>query len=456
MRLLNSIPFRLAIAFTILYLVCMSIGTFVHYNSMRESVRAQIDRSLVEKHELANKIFTQVGIDAVTRVVSVQNNVPMEYSLGYHLESSTGERLAGNLDSAAKDGWSDVHASEIGMRNDQTYRFYSSKIGDNVFSTGRSMSALDDLRIHSVKSYLATSAVTLMIAWIGAIVLASRSHSRVRGIVNSMDRVARGNLDARLPISQRDDDIDMLSGNMNDALSLLQLQVNGMKQVSADIAHDLKTPLNRLYIRIEEAVEKSHRGESVVEELEAAAGEAADINSTFEALLRIAQIEAGARKSKFVGLDLLPTLHTAAEVYDAVVEEQEQTFQLVLDPSVELNAGLHLIGDKDLLLQMIVNLIENAIRHCPKGTHIELSSGVANGAVWLSVSDNGPGIPAEDRDKVFQRLYRLEKSRTTPGSGLGLSLVKAVADLHCATITVGDNEPGLIIKLNFDKDCPVD
>ncbi len=457
LKLLNSLPFRLALAFTALYLLCFSVGAALYYKNVQDNIIQTIDRSLVEKQNAIRSIHEEFGIDGVVKLIEAQSDNPMDLSLGYHLATPTGERLAGNVPSCTTElGWLDIPGSELGIESDENYRFLTVSLDDHFLSLGRSARELSDMRKHSLRSFIWTFVATTILALIGGSILASRSHSRVRSIVSSMDSVANGNLNARLPISDRADDIDNLSANMNDALSLLQQQISGMKQVSANIAHDLKTPLNRLYIKIEEASAQAEAGEPVQQKLDEAIEEAANINSTFEALLRIAQIEAGARKSQFVAMDLVPTLQTAVEVYDAVVEEHDQTITLTLDKSVDDNAGLHLLGDKDLLLQMIVNIIENAIRHCPAGTNINISAGVKNSVVWMSVCDNGPGIPEAEREKVFQRLYRLEASRTTRGSGLGLSLVKAVADLHCGSVILGDNEPGLCVKVIFDLDCPVD
>lgn len=457
LRLLHSMPFRLALAFTALYFLCFSIGGAIYYANLQDRMLGQINESLISRHRLASAMYNDFGISAVAQMIQSKSDNPMESNFGYHLATLDGERLAGNVPSCTTEiGWLDVHADELGIDADESYRFYTTRLGDHLFSLGRSVRELDEMHHYSLTSFLVTFLVSTVLALIGGSILASRSHSRVRSIVSSMDSVAGGNLNARLPISSRCDDIDNLSTNMNGALSLLQQQINGMKQVSANIAHDLKTPLNRLYIKIEEAAALADAGESVQDKLDEAIAEAANINGTFEALLRIAQIEAGARKAQFVAMDLLPTLQTAVEVYDAVVEEQDQTIELRLDDTVEQNAGLHLLGDKDLLLQMVVNIIENAIRHCPAGTDIVVSAGLVDSIVWLSVCDNGPGIPEQEREKVFQRLYRLEASRTTKGSGLGLSLVKAVADLHCGVVSLGDNNPGLCVKVVFDLDCPVD
>lgn len=456
-NLLRSIPFRLALAFTALYLLCFSIGAAIYFANLQDTILQEIDQSLLARHKSLQNRFDAGGIESLKQVIQARSDNPMAISMGYNLSALDGAQLAGNVRAPGTNvGWTNIDAEELGIDADGKYRFHTALIGDYLLSTGRSVRELDKMSKYSMGSFFVTFIVSSVLALIGGSILASRSHSRVRSIVSSMDSVANGNLNARLPISSRCDDIDNLSTNMNGALSLLQQQINGMKQVSANIAHDLKTPLNRLYIKIEEAATIAEEGLPVQDKLDEAIEEAANINSTFEALLRIAQIEAGARKAQFVAIDLLPTLQTALEVYDAVVEENDQTIVLKLDASVEENAGLHMLGDKDLLLQLIVNLIENAIRHCPAGAQIVLSAGVEENIVWFSLCDNGPGIPESERERVFQRLYRLEASRTTKGSGLGLSLVKAVADLHCGRVSLNDNQPGLCVKVNFDLNCPVD
>lgn len=456
LKLLRSMPFRLALGFTLLYLLCFSVGGVLYYNSVQENIATNIEVSLLKQQSVTSQLYEALGLEEVIKVIDAHSTSPLQAGSAYHV-SLAGEKVAGNIASGTTDvGWRDIPASELGLGTDETYRFLTTTLGDHIVSLGRSTHRITEMREHFLKNFLTTFLITMVLALIGGSILASRSHSRVRSIVSSMDRVAAGNLDARLPVSPRGDDIDNLSVNMNDALSLLQQQISSMKQVSANIAHDLKTPLNRLYIKLEEASANAQSGEPVQHVLDDAVEEAATINGTFEALLRIAQIEAGARKAKFTAMDLLPTLRNAIEVYEPVAEEQNQTIRLNLDSTVEENAGLHLLGDKDLLLQMIVNIIENAIRYCPDGAQIVVSAGVVNSVVWMSICDNGPGVPESEREKVFERLYRLEASRTSKGSGLGLSLVKAVADLHCGTVTLSDNKPGLCVKVTFDLDCPVD
>ncbi len=168
--------------------------------------------------------------------------------------------------------------------------------------------------------------------------------------------------------------------------------------------------------------------------------------------MRIAQIEAGARRSQFKTVDICALLHSVEEVYNPVVQEAGQSLSI---DSCSANSPVTMLGDSDLLMQMLVNLIENAIRHCGQGTNIVLSATQTGDEILISVGDDGPGIPENDREKIFRRLYRVESSRTTPGTGLGLSLVKAISDLHCGNIVVCDNQPGVRFELRFKQvgDC---
>ncbi len=414
----------------------------------------RIDESIVERYVAIRDVYEQLGLDAVIAVAEKNNELPMQYTMGFHLASSSGQRIVGNVPTCTTDpGWLEIPGEELGLDSKELYRFYTAHLGDNVLSLGRSLKEVDDLRASTLGSFTRTFFATTTLAILGAMLMASRTHRRMRSISQSMDNVAAGNLDARLPISHSGDDIDQLSIKMNDALDRLKGTVDGMKQVSSDIAHDLKTPLNRLYINIEEAARRQYEAGIQDESLEKALDEAENINSTFEALLRIAQIEAGARRAQFKLIDICGLMHSVAEVYAPVVQESGQT--LTID-DCSSSGAVTMMGDKDLLMQMLVNLIENAIRHCSEGTNIVLSATQSGDNILISVADNGPGIPEADRKKIFRRLYRVEASRTTPGTGLGLSMVKAISDLHCGSIEVSDNEPGVRFDLHFKQvgECP--
>jgi signal transduction histidine kinase len=201
--------------------------------------------------------------------------------------------------------------------------------------------------------------------------------------------------------------------------------------------------LGRLRQRLEKARNRAGDCEEECEDLDTAIEETDAILQTFAALLRIAEVEAGARKQRFTDVDLSGLAETIIEAYETVAEDNGQKLTAAID------AGLGCRGDRDLLTQMLANLVENAIRHTPSGTAIGITVARVAGGILVAVGDNGPGVHTADRDKIFRRLYRTQQSRTTPGTGLGLSLVKVIAELHEATVAAHDNQPGLRVEISF-------
>ena len=236
-----------------------------------------------------------------------------------------GKALAGNIPAQDfPDGWSDAVAGRIGLSGDMRYRIYAGEVDGKRLVVGLSYQEVDSLNEIMLGSFAWASLVVVVLAVAGGVLIATRAQSRFDAVRDTMDRVSLGDLSARIPLSDRNDDIDLLARDINAALTRLAATVEGMKQVSADIAHDLKTPLNRLKITIEDALNRHEDGEAVVGDLELAAAEADQINQTFEALLRIAQIESGARKASFAAVDLEEILTALADVYADVAEDAGQ------------------------------------------------------------------------------------------------------------------------------------
>jgi signal transduction histidine kinase len=221
--------------------------------------------------------------------------------------------------------------------------------------------------------------------------------------------------------------------------------IENVNQSSSDIAHDLKKPLGRLRQRLDDARRKATNVGAFQGAVDAALMDIDSITETFDALLRITQIEAGARRARFIRVDLKSLLADVRDVYDVVAEDAGDK----LDYTVACEGQCQINGDPELLVQLFANLIENSIRHCPATTEIAVRLSEKDAAFVVEVSDDGPGIPAHERENVFRRLYRLERARSTDGSGLGLSLVAAIADLHGARVSLGDNAPGLRVEITF-------
>jgi signal transduction histidine kinase len=271
---------------------------------------------------------------------------------------------------------------------------------------------------------------------------------RVEAVRRTAQEIMAGDLSRRVPTRGTGDDFDQLSASLNEMLDRIQTLMEGLQQVSNDIAHDLRTPLTRLRQRLETARLKARTVEDYAGIVDSTLGDTDQILRTFGAMLRIAQIEAGTARSRFTDVDLSAVLRAIVDLYAAFAEDQKQE----LTGHIAEGAIVH--GDRELLTQMLVNLVENALRHSPAGTRIEVRLAREADGLHCSVSDDGPGIPSEEYDKVFRRFYRLDSSRATPGSGLGLSLVAAIAALHGVAIRLADNRPGLRVELRFPQAAP--
>jgi signal transduction histidine kinase len=288
-----------------------------------------------------------------------------------------------------------------------------------------------------------SSAITLVLAFVGGALMSGGLLRRIETISRAARDIMAGDFSRRIPVRGTGDELDHLVASLNAMLERNEAAMESVRQVSNDIAHDLRTPLTRLRQRLELA---QRRARSVEEWRRAAEGCISDMDAileTFGALLRIAQIASGMPARRFAEVDLSELLCTLIEVYQPMAEEKEQRF------TADIAYGLKVWGDRELLAQMVANVIENAMKHSPVGASIGLSTTPSPSAIAVTVIDSGPGIPVADRGRVFQRFYRLESSRSTSGSGLGLSLVEAIAVLHRVSIELTDNGPGLRVTLRF-------
>lgn len=275
-----------------------------------------------------------------------------------------------------------------------------------------------------------------------AVLIAQRTRRRVEAIEGTLDRLTNGDLTARLDHSRwKEEDLMRIGAGVNRMAKAQEDSTLALRQVSADIAHDLKTPLQRVAVMLHDLRDTLPDGDAA-DLANRAAEEAETAVSVFRSLLQIAQIESGSPKARFTEVDLGALAEKIGELYVPAAEESGHRIEIIARPAV-------VSGDAALLGQAMSNLIENALRHTPAGTVISICTGEEDDRPVLRVSDNGPGIPANEREKVLRRLYRLERSRTTTGNGLGLSLVAAVAEVHSAALTLDDAAPGLVVRLSF-------
>ena len=298
---------------------------------------------------------------------------------------------------------------------------------------------------------LTSSAIALILGLISSWYVSRRFTRRVEAFNKLADDVRAGNLDRRAPRTYSEDEMDMLAEHLNSMLDHIDRLMKAMRYAGDSVAHDLRTPLTRLRTRLESAaVELGDTKEA--QTLFEAAGDAGELLQTFDSVLRIARLEAGERRELLADIDPKPILDDLAELYEPACEDAGLMF------TSNIIAEVRILADRGLLSQAVSNLIENAIKYSPSGgsIHLELSKNNLGKAV-ISIVDDGPGIPEADRQRVKERFVRLDKSRTLPGSGLGLSLVEAIADLHRAEFVMSDGNgqtqerPGLTASLVFPR-----
>jgi signal transduction histidine kinase len=262
--------------------------------------------------------------------------------------------------------------------------------------------------------------------------------------INATSRaIMQSGLDQRIPLRGSHDEWDRVAENLNLMLDRIEILMGEVKQVSDNVAHDLRTPLTRMRGRLE----KAYHGSRASEADQVLIGDTiADLDAVlriFSSITRIAQIETQARKGGFRTVNLFEIASEVVELYDAAAEQDGTRLTVIGDREV------HVTGDRDLIFDAIANLVDNAIKHGRTGGEVVVENETIDGSPVISIADDGPGIPAGEHEHVFKRFYRLEQSRYTPGNGLGLSLVAAVARLHGARIEMLDNSPGLKLRLVF-------
>jgi len=445
---------RLSLQFAFLYAILSAVMFFGAYWMTDREVRDWIEDQMRSDAAAFQRVYDGGGQSALVNRIAALSEFSFENERIYQLRGQDGAHLAGTVidADAARAGEhvflpvASVNAGSALSSEVSGYWTRADRIGPFwlIQGTGDHVIAevLEALSIALVAGYILVISAGLIIGQFVGI----RTERRIGSIIKTLEEVARGSLARRIPAADGDrDDLSRVSGAVNAMLGQLETLLESQRQIATDIAHDLRTPLQRLRQRLEH-MQRATTGED--EDLAAALSETETVIATFHALLRIAQIEAGTQQSHFVPVDLGRLARDVVEIYQPVAEDEGQALTATIPDGA---VGMH--GDPALLSQLMSNLIENAIRHCPAGAALELALEEGAKGPVLSMSDDGPGIPADEMSKVFRRFYRVEKSRTTEGHGLGLPLVKAICTLHDARVSLSSNAPGLKVTVTFAKDA---
>ena len=358
----------------------------------------------------------------------------------YILVMPDGRKLAGNLEAWPEEADGELPWLRIPLLRDGAMteaRLLRVDLGNGQrMLVGRDVA--EKLRLRGLLSEGIAWAATASAAFavLGGWLLRRSLEKRLRPVYRTAAAVGAGDLAPRVPLADRDDEFDKLGKTMNAMLDRIAQLMEGVRGVSDAIAHDLRTPITRARAKLEDALVTAQDEEALRAAVEQGIADLDGIVRVFQAVLRIAEVEAGSRRAAFAATDLVPMMTDIAELYGAAAEARDQRLQ------VKLPRKLPLVGDRDLLGQAVANLLDNALKFTPEGGTVALSARAEPGGVEIVVADDGPGMPDADRQRAGERFFRADAARTTPGSGLGLSLVRAVAALHGGAIALGETHPG--------------
>lgn len=442
---------RSAVAFTLIITIAVSAIFATLIVRLAAGLEESAHARVLNTRDALLAIDRRYGFDELVSVVTDEAESVRDTDSIFAVVDANGTFVAGNIRTEKPfQGWRVLERSRLpdiaadGTGHDRFFAVWT-PVSRGMLLIGRSDREVQQARGILMRS-LGWGLLATAIVGVGSgIYLARGAQKRIDDIANTLSAVSSGELDRRVPVKFPHHDLDEVGERINAMLTQLERLVQNANQSSTDIAHDLKRPMTRLRQQLESASEIEGASPAVSAVLEEAIAEVDSIVSTFEALLNIGQLEAGDRRARFVDLDLSTVLGDTIEAYKPVIEDSG--FHLAWNGVQQ--AGPIVRGDHELLVQLMANLIENALQHCPAGTTIELAVGTSQRGPVATVADNGPGIPDGERENVFRRFYRLERERSSPGHGLGLSLVRAIADLHGATVTLAGNNPGLKVLIAF-------
>ena len=396
--------------------------------------------------------YRERGVPGMTELIAERLRQDTERRGIYLMLAPDGSRLAGNIygwpaREPDGEGWVIFTGERIGGQGPQTEvlaRTYSLAEGYDLL-VGRSMA--DARRLGTAINHALGwgLALTFLLGVAGAVFSTRQLGKRVDSMSRTASRIVGGDMKSRMGLSGSGDEYDQLARSFNEMMDEIEHLVEGVRTVTDNVAHDLRTPLNRLRSRVEMALTPAGGRVDYHRVLEETLADIDHMLATFNALLAISQAETGARLSPFQVFDLDVVARDVAELYEPLAEDKGARLTFTAQ------SGATVSGDRHLLFQITANLVDNAVKYTPPGGAIRMAVTVdaEGGAVVLCIGDSGPGIPPEHRERVLERFVRLDATRSTPGNGLGLSLVRAVAALHNASLSLGDNHPGLLVTLTL-------
>ena len=459
-NLFRLTSFRLIFIYTILLAISVFLIAFYLYWSTARDLQNRADQDIVQESQMLTRVYQRGGVNGLARFITQLSQIPNANL--YALRNNKNDIVAGNFTDKESlwdltrldDGW--VSFSSIRNKasaNDSTptrKQFFRGKEfivrGSYNLIIGRDVSNEIYLKERFLNTIISATLLILILGLFGGYVLSRNILNRISAINKTSIEIMDGDLLQRLPIGSSNDELNQLSVNLNNMLDRLNKLMTGMKDVSDNIAHDLRTPLNKIRTNLEVTLMSNPTSENYRNSIQEVIYDIDIVINTFNSLLAISRVESGSLLLEKEKVDINKLLENVIDLWEPLAEEKN------INLINQSDDNIYIEGNKNLLSQAISNLIDNAIKYGPQGNKINIGAKFENENVILWVSDNGPGIPNKDKERVLERFARLDVSRNTEGTGLGLSLVASSIRFHKGTIQLLDSKPnGLIVKLEIPK-----
>ncbi|MEQ8318963.1 MAG: HAMP domain-containing sensor histidine kinase [Rhodospirillales bacterium] len=447
-RLVRTSWFRMALGYAVLSIFSVTMLFALLYWNTAVFVAEQTEETIEAEITGLAEHYRQAGLFGLTEVIQ-ERSQGQRLSL-YLLTDPNRRPIAGNLNAwppnTQPGEWLDFdYQRSIGSGTVEHRAHARHLVLPGGFHLLVGYDVQDQVRLERRmrQSMIWIGALALVLGLGGGLLMARHWLSRVDSVNKTAGEIMEGDMSRRVPLSGTDDELDRLARNLNDMLDRIEALMTGLRQVTDNIAHDLRSPLNRLRTRLEVTLMGDQDKQAYRDAIGETMAETDELLKTFSALLLIGEAESGLDRSKLEWVDLTERLCDVVELYEPAAEEAGLSLQ------TDIEQGLGVRGNPNLISQAVVNLLDNALKYTPAGGTVCVEAGQDDGRPYVEIRDSGPGIPVSEHERVLDRFVRLEGSRSTPGSGLGLSLVAAVAKLHQAALTLGDNGPGLTVRITF-------
>lgn len=445
-KLFNTVGFRLAMGYGTLVLCAVAVISMILYLGTVGVLDREINSKLFGISDRLSKRFDERGLEDAQQTIDqlLADGIDSDTEV-YLLVGPDGKKITGNIDPVPGGALRAGHLADervIRSGRPSTSRLLPHHLGNGaLLVVGRDMQDIHEINQLVLRSLGIGGLLAVVIAVGGAILFRNQLEQRVAAIRHTALEIEAGDLSRRIPVLDSDDEFTRLNHDINHMLDQIQHLMDGVRNVSNAIAHDLRTPLGRIRSLLDEALGSGQNAEKLSEAATDAIRQIDDLTIVFDKLLQIAEAESGARRQSFEPVALKEIVTDVVELYDATAEAKG------IRLAVGIEGNPTALGDKDLLASATANLIDNALKYAGNSATVTVQATQERNTVSIVVQDNGPGIPSEEREKVMMRFYRVDRSRSMPGNGLGLPIVSSISHLHSGNFALEDAGPGLTARI---------